>query len=232
VNAAIHVAAAIARTLAGFYLRIFFGLSAEGAERVPRGEGGLILASNHASIFDPPVIACVTPRFVVFTPRSSLSGSWIYRIATCLMPVVALDRGKADLGATRRLVDLLREGYAVAIFPEETRTRTGRLGSLKGGFHLLARKAGVPVLPMYIHGSYEAWPRERTFPRRKGKIRVKFGEPMDLHLRPRAQAVRELEVALRGLAAQFENPTGGAAEDPPAPAPPPAELSAPRPPGT
>ena len=62
----------------------------------------------------------------------------------------------------------------MVIFPEGTRTATGRLGEIKGGFTLLAKKAGVPIVPVAIVGAHECWPRSRFLPQ-PGRIRLEFG---------------------------------------------------------
>ena len=72
------------------------------------------------------------------------------------------------------MIRKLRGGGALTIFPEGTRTRDGRLGEVKSGFALVAKRAGVPILPVAIVGAWECWPRTRWFPR-PGRIRLEFG---------------------------------------------------------
>ena len=74
----------------------------------------------------------------------------------------------------KSIIGRLRDGRAVVIFPEGTRTATGRLGELKSGFALMAKKAEVPIAPVAIVGAYECWPRTSLLPR-PGRIRLEFG---------------------------------------------------------
>jgi 1-acyl-sn-glycerol-3-phosphate acyltransferase len=88
---------------------------------------------------------------------------------------VPIDREASAVTAMKLVIQRLKRGAAVIIFPEGTRTRDGRLGDFKSGFALIAKRAGVPVVPVAIVGAYECWPRTRRFPR-PGRIRVEFGE--------------------------------------------------------
>jgi 1-acyl-sn-glycerol-3-phosphate acyltransferase len=74
----------------------------------------------------------------------------------------------------KAVIKRLQEGAAVIVFPEGTRTHDGRLGEIKSGFAILAKKARVPIAPVAIVGAYECWPRTRLLPR-PGRIRLEFG---------------------------------------------------------
>lgn len=184
----------IHRVLVGWLLRLVYGYRVEGAGNLPQ-HGGVLVACNHQSFLDPPLVQCALPRLVVFTPRQTLSQHWIYRLLTKCFATVPIQRGKADLAATRRLVDLLRQGEVVAVFPEETRTHDGRLRPVKGGFHLLSSRTGVPVLPMVIEGAYDVWPRGRKLPLLRGRIRVRVGPLLHLEDCSRKEAADRLQQA-------------------------------------
>lgn len=78
----------------------------------------------------------------------------------------------------RASLDLLRGGAALLVFPEGTRSTDGTFQALRPGFAVLARKAGVPILPVYAGGTFEAWSRARRWPRFTGRIVVAVGEPI------------------------------------------------------
>lgn len=184
-------------------LVVVYRLRIRGGERIP-ARGGVLLAANHASFLDPPLLQVSSRRLVVFTPRTTLDRSRLYRWLTGLCAVVPIRRGEADLGATRQILALLEQGEVVALFPEETRSRNGRVGEIKGGFHLLARKARVPVVPVYIEGTFDAWPRHRKWPRLGPRIQVRCGPPLTVWDMTRERAVVELRGAWQRLGAVVE----------------------------
>lgn len=163
------------RHLLGFALRVKCGMKVYHEERVPR-QGGLIIASNHASFLDPPVIGVAARhRIVRFMARDTLFknkflGWFYYRFG-----VLALDRTKGDVGAIKTAIRLLKADQCVALFPEGTRTVDGALQTAKGGIGFLIHKAGVPVVPTYIKGSYEALPKGA------GKM---ISHPVSVHFGP------------------------------------------------
>jgi 1-acyl-sn-glycerol-3-phosphate acyltransferase len=88
-----------------------------------------------------------------------------------------LHRGTADRGALRLAAGIAASGSCLLVFPEGTRTSTGEFGALRGGAALIAKEAGVPVIPTLVDGAYEAWPRHRAFPVPR-PVRVVFGPPI------------------------------------------------------
>ena len=165
------------RVIGQILSRVFYRLRVEGVELVP-SEGGVLYAANHQSFYDPVLIGVASRRPVYFTPRKTLTQSRVYRLLTSWVPLVPVERGKAEVESVRRMIDLLRDGAALAVFPEQTRTSDGTLGRITPGFQVLAQRSGVPVVPVAIQGAYEVWPRRRRFPRIFGRIRVRFGEPI------------------------------------------------------
>jgi len=187
------------------FFKACFRLRVEGAERCPR-KGGVIVVANHVSLFDPPLLGSSLPRPLVYTPRRTLKKSWIYRAFTALLDLEHVERDGRDVGVTRRLIARLRDGDAVALFPEQTRSADGRLQPLTPGFALLARQAGVPVLPVVIDGAFEAWPRGMSRPRLSGRIAVRVGAPLDVKEMDRKEAIACVEQALRELGARVTAP--------------------------
>jgi 1-acyl-sn-glycerol-3-phosphate acyltransferase len=167
----------------GFYraiLRVLFKclyrFQVTGAENVP-AEGGVILAANHASFLDPLALGTACPRPVTFVARGSLNRSGLYRLLTKRLPLLHVDPRSGDRETMRRMQEELRRGAVCGMFPEGTRTRDGRLGEVRRGFALLAGAADVPVVPVWISGTFEAWPAARKLPRPFGRVRVAFGRP-------------------------------------------------------
>lgn len=159
-----------------------FDLKAYHPERVPR-TGGVLLISNHQSYLDPPLLGTRLYRPLAYLAKSELFEhghfSWLIRTLNAF-PV---RQGKGDVGAMKESIRLLQEGWLLNMFPEGSRTPDGEIHPAQKGAALLIRRAGVPVVPVAIHGSHEAWPKDRKFPH-PHPIRLYYGHPANLsHLK-------------------------------------------------
>ena len=150
-----------------------FGVRTRFAEPLP-SRGGLIVLSSHQSHLDPLLLGLATDRRLSSMARSTLYRFKPFGYVITALDAVPVDREASALAGMKAVIERLKRGAAVIIFPEGTRTSTGRLGEIKGGFSVLARRAGVPIVPVAIVGAYECWPRSRRFPR-PGRIRLEFG---------------------------------------------------------
>lgn len=166
----------VSRRICIMVCRGLFRLKTWELKRVPLS-GGVILASNHQCYLDPPIGACMIRRQCNFLARSSLFRfgpfGWLIRN----VGAVPLERGESDAAGLRRGVDLLKAGKLLMLFPEGTRSRDGALGKVHSGVAVIAMRAGVPVIPTFIHGAYDAWPRTRTLPRPR-RVGVFYGQPI------------------------------------------------------
>ena len=157
---------------------LLWPLRVEGAEHLPDVGGGLIVA-NHSSVYDITGIALAAlPRHASFVARRSLSDIRFLERVLETSEAILIEPGASDRAALRLMVERLRAGRLVAIFPEGTRSPDGTLHPFKGGALLAARMAGVPLIPCGVEGAYEAWPRHRRWPRR-GPVTVRFGPPLE-----------------------------------------------------
>lgn len=160
------------------YFHLFHRLRAVNAPVVP-ARGGVILAANHASYLDPPAVGAALPqRQLHFMARSSLFKIPLFGWMIHLTLAHPIKRGAGPDQDWGLFVDLLKRGEALLVFPEGTRTSDGRLQRGKSGFGRLAHMAKKPVYPVYIHGSYEAWPK--TGKRSRAPITVYFGPEVPL----------------------------------------------------
>jgi len=165
-----RVSAAVVRVAARFWLR----LRAVDAHHVP-AHGACLLASNHASYLDPPLIAVsVRTRGLRFFARRSLSRSPLGRWYFGSIRAIMVDREHGDVGAMRETLRALRAGQAVCLFPEGTRTLDGQLQAPRSGVGFLLAKASVPVIPIYVDGTFEAMPKGVKRIRRV-PVTVRFG---------------------------------------------------------
>ncbi len=146
------------------YARIFRGLRVLGLELVPKAEGrGLIIAGNHISSFDPPLIGSIVPREIHFMAKRELFDKQPLRWVVEHLMAFPIDRSKGDTRGIKEALRLLKNGTAVGIFPQGTRN-AGDAAALDGAA-FLAQRANVPLQPVAIY--YE-----------RGRLHVRFGEPL------------------------------------------------------
>ncbi len=172
-----------------YSLKILFRLEAHGIENVPQ-KGGLLLISNHASNLDPPALGVYLPRTMHTMAKEELFKYPVVRTIMTKMKGIPIRRGAVDRKAMRECAKWLKLGSVVLLFPEGTRTPDGELQEGKAGAAMLALGAGVPCLPAYIQGSYDAWPRHKKLPRYK-KVHIHYGKPFDLPERPEDMKSKE-----------------------------------------
>ena len=163
----------LVKRLFWIFFRLGFGLEVYGAEHVPT-VGPCILASNHISFLDPPLLGAACSRRLCFMARASLFRHPLLGAFMRGVHVIPIARGEADLGAIREAVRRLHQGDVVAIFPEGGRQRSGERGHAKRGVGLLALTAQAPIIPVLVTGTREALPPDARWLHR-AKIRVAFG---------------------------------------------------------
>ncbi len=151
--------------------RIFLRLEVRGRENIPP-EGPLVIASNHLSLLDPPVIGTAATRKIYCMAKEELFVPVFGDICKAL-GAFPVKRGGVDRAALKHAMDILRRHEVLAIFPEGTRSKTGALGKAEPGALLLAVKGGASVVPARVSGT-DQWRSGRLWP----KVRVTFGKPM------------------------------------------------------
>ncbi len=158
--------------------RLFLRLGAaqvSGRDRIP-AHGGFIFASNHASHFDPPVLAVASPRPLTFLAKIELFRNRLFAGVIRNLGAFPIQRGKGDTRAMETALAFLAAGHALVVFPEGTRTLTGKIGRIRTGAARLSIRAGVPIVPAFIEGTYAAFPKHGK--PRPGRVRVRIGEPL------------------------------------------------------
>jgi len=146
-------------------------------ERVPL-QGPVILASNHASFLDPPLVGSALPRPINYLARESLfrfpGVGWLLRGWNS----VPVDRDGGGAKGLKAILDRLLAGGAIILFPEGTRTRDGKLQPARSGIGLTVIKSDAVVIPVRVFGTFEAYGRHHLIPRPR-PIAVKYGRPLD-----------------------------------------------------
>jgi len=150
--------------------RILWRARATGTEHVPL-DGPLIVACNHVSYLDPPVMGSFCPRQIHFMAKKQLFDIPVLGAAIRAVGAYPVDREGTPTAAIKRSVELLRTGECIGIFPEGTRNLEGDVQA-RQGVALLASLGKAPVVPACIAGSNHA--------RSLGKIKVAFGAPLRL----------------------------------------------------
>ena len=155
----------------------YFRWKIVGREHVPL-TGSVILAGNHASFIDPPLIGCALSRDINYLGRESLFRypivGWVLRSWNS----VPVDRDGGGARGLKAILDRLLKGGAIILFPEGTRTKDGRLQPARSGVGLTVIKSEAVVIPVRVFGTFEAWGRHMTLPRPR-RIGVVYGAPMD-----------------------------------------------------
>jgi 1-acyl-sn-glycerol-3-phosphate acyltransferase len=161
------------------YLRIFYRLQVHGIEHIVPGRG--IIASNHTSFLDPPVIGACWPEEIFFLARKSLFTPPLFGTLIRHLNAFPVTGTLQDISSIKLVCKLLEEERKVLIFPEGIRSSDGELAPLKTGIGMIALRCGAPIIPVYLQGCYEIWNRWKRFPKLWGKITCVIGSPIYPH---------------------------------------------------
>lgn len=166
----------VAHPLVSWVARWCCSLEVVGRDRVP-AHGGVIVAANHVSYLDIPIVGCSLARRADFLAKAELFANpavgWLFK----RLGGVPIRRDGVDRTALGDVERRLAAGHVVVMYPEGTRSPDERLRDPKPGVGMLAVHTGVPVVPAYIAGTGEAWPPGARWLRSR-PITVVFGEPM------------------------------------------------------
>ena len=156
--------------------RLLFRLRVSGENHVPR-TGGVLIAANHASYLDIPILGCALPRQASFIGRMDLFSGIVGTVLRYL-GWIPIRRERVDRKAFDEAVRRLKAGHVVVIYPEGTRSPDGRLQPGKPGIGMIAAAVGCPVVPALLEGTYDALPTGASWIRVR-PIEVIFGQPID-----------------------------------------------------
>lgn len=168
---------AAVKTFFRVFHTIYNRLEVNGATNIP--DAPVVVASNHASNIDPPLVGSIWPTQLRYLAKDSLFNAPLFGAAIRALgavPVVREDGQRAG-AVMKLLLDRLSVGESVLVFPEGSRSRDGKLQKLEGGVAFLSVKAGVPLVPVYISGSHDVCGPGAKFPR-PSKLRVSIAPPI------------------------------------------------------
>lgn len=167
------------------FLKLVFGPAVRGTwlgnvtglESLPE-VGPAIIASNHASYLDFLLLSAVSPRQVQFMVGEVFYNNLLIQKSFESMGYIQVIRGvKGNVSALRKAVRKLEQGNIVAIYPEGRRSVNGELQRARNGVGFLAIETGVPVIPVFIEGTFQAWSRHSKYPTQH-KCTIRIGEPL------------------------------------------------------
>lgn len=161
----------------GLYFKLFHHYKVEGLENF-KNDSPAIIACNHVSLLDPPMLGCASPEVIHCLAKRALYKSkvvswWLHKINT--YPVSGASNDKAVM---KKVLSLLLKGEKVLIFPEGTRGKDGSVQPLRKGLALFADKGKAKVIPAAVIGPEHALPVNQKFPKLFTKLTVAFGPPV------------------------------------------------------
>ena len=165
---------AIFKILCRAVFGIIFRTKVIGAENIPTN-GAFILAANHMSNFDPPFLGTFIDRIVNYMGKEELFKNPVMAMICRGLNVFPVKRGAADKTAIKTAVKILKSGKCFGIFPEGTRSKTGKLGKAESGVSLIAAMTKASIIPAAIVNTDKIFSANKKFPR----LAVVYGEPMN-----------------------------------------------------
>lgn len=178
-----------------------------GLERLEQG-GSYVFASNHASLVDIWVLQAVLPYSFRFVAKAELLRIPVFGPAMRSAGNISIDRGKAKsaLAVYQEAAAKIRAGLSAVVFVEGTRSRDGSLQPFKRGGFQLAIQAGVPVVPVFLAGTWDVLP-SGTVRLTPGRAVALFGEPIEtagLEVGDREQLSRQVRLEMERLRDEFD----------------------------
>lgn len=168
----------LARSFSGWVFSNFYGVEIRGLENFPE-TGPFLLASNHASYFDPPLAGYRVPRPIYYFARKTLFRNPVFGWLIHELNSIPVDRdASSDVTALKTVFKVLKAGSGLIVFPEGTRTVDGNLQPARAGVGMLACKSQAPVVPCRLFGTYEAYGKGMKLPRIGVSLSVVYGPPL------------------------------------------------------
>lgn len=158
--------------------KIFYRHKVYGQKHFNKGDA--IIASNHVSYIDPPIIAISSPEEIHFLARQTLFRNPLFGTFIRNLNAHPVSGAASDIAVFKTIGEILKKGQKVLLFPEGRRSVNNKLGEIKPGIALLALRYETSIIPAYIDGAYEAWPRGKKLPKFFARTRCAFGSPINI----------------------------------------------------
>ncbi|MHC4551536.1 MAG: lysophospholipid acyltransferase family protein [Planctomycetota bacterium] len=162
---------------------LMYRVKVYGTENIPR-DGAALLLSSHQSFFDP-MLCQGWRRLMYFVPRETLFTGFCGMLVDSFY-TIPINQEQVTLKSMKAIIDVLKRGHIVCLYPEGSRTYDGKIDEIKPGFSLLVRRSGATMIPMVVDGVFERWPRTQKYPKPGGRVGVSYGKPIP------AERIKEL----------------------------------------
>ena len=147
----------IGHSLVKALLKAFFHFRVYGQENIPSGKA--IIAANHQSYVDPPVVGSTIPEEIWYLAREDVFNYALFRWLCVRVNAILIRKRRAHGSALKAILEKLAQGRKALIFPEGTRSYDGQLQTPERGIGLLAHQSRAPVIPAYVSGTHRVLPR-------------------------------------------------------------------------
>lgn len=210
-----HIVWSVGQAANRALMRLFFHVRTDGLEHLPK-RGPYVLCPNHASYLDPPSLAAALPAAILdrvawagsVDVMFTTPGSRLFSRLARVLPIDPVRGARAGLDTSQRV---LQQGRILVWFPEGWRTTDGSLRPFLPGIGALVLRMGVPIVPVYISGTFAAWPEQRRYPR-PHRVVVRFGNPL---APARWEPLRADRDAAAQIAAQVKAAVAALGDSPP-----------------
>lgn len=193
----------LAQTIVRVGSSTLFDLKVYGRENIPP-DGGALMISNHQSLLDPAVLGAQLWRPMSYLAKSELWNNPAFGWLITRLNAFPVKQGAGDVGAIKETIRRLKEGHLLNIYPEGSRTPNGDLLPIQPGAALVIRKAGVPVIPAVVDGSFAAWPKDQKLPT-PHPIRVLIGKPMKVEHLKAKEITAEIDRTFREMLTELRS---------------------------
>ena len=160
-------------------LWLVFRARAWGQNRIPE-TGPVLMLANHQSFLDPILMGygCGKRHFYSLGRSTLYEQGWSAFMGR-MTNSIPVEQGAGDVAAMKKCIDVLKDGQALAMFPEGSRTPDHQVQAFQTGAMLVIKRAKPQVVPVAVEGPFQAWPRSRKFPRLWGqRVGIMYGEPI------------------------------------------------------
>lgn len=175
-----HLGTRALNTFLYIVFKLFWRIKVIGIENIPKDKP-VILCANHISFLDGFAIAAILPTWLlnkIFF--AGLANYFNAPILTRLMRIIPIDPNAQLINAMQASGYVLGNGYVLCMFPEGERSIDGKVKEFKKGVGILAQELNIDLVPIYISGTYDVWPRNKKFPKLFHKITITFGKPENI----------------------------------------------------